>query len=268
MSAHRRRTRSGPSSRGSRSSNRTSRARKKSYRIANGDSTGSLGPTRDARRTLVSSREILLAGTNRHRKPVLPRREWAHVVVAVRAVWVVRQVEVDHVLIRRLFFDVEVSTRPVRLLAGRRVTERDEEALVRVVMAWLRDRLERGESLLCAVDLELEDAIPSHLPRNSLGSGEDDPLGIRVFDHLGGDPVFRIRRKISEPLKLVAELVGNRGLGVLPEEEIFLSTHRLDFLHIVLGGTFGRHGGFQPHPPPLICGDHIRDKGSFAFPRS
>src|SRR5439155_19574438 len=152
MSAHRRRTRSGPSSRGSRSSNRTSRARKKSYRIANGDSTGSLGPTRDARRTLVSSREILLAGTNRHRKPVLARREWAHVVVAVRAVWVVRQVEVDHVFVRRLFLDVEVSTRPVRLPAGRRVTERDEEALGLVVMARLGDRLERGESLLWASD--------------------------------------------------------------------------------------------------------------------
>src|SRR5256886_14355624 len=234
MSAHRRRTRSGPSSRGSRSSNRTSRARKKSYRIANGDSTGSLGPTRDARRTLVSSREILLAGANRRRKPVLQRREWAHVVVAVRAVWVVRQVEVDHVFVRRLFFDVEVSTRPVRLLAGRRVTERDEEALVRVVMARLRDRLERGESLLCAVDLELEDAIPSHLPRHSLGSGEDDPLGIRVFDQLGGDPGFRIRGRIWEPPKLWAGRVGERGVRGLPGEENFFSTHRPPFPHIIL----------------------------------
>src|SRR5439155_20147402 len=144
--------------------NRTSRARKKSYRIANGDSTGSLGPTRDARRTLVSSREILLAGTNRHRKPVLARREWAHVVVAVRAVWVVRQVEVDHVFVRRLFLDVEVSTRPVRLLAGRCIAEGDEQALVRVMVTRLGDPLARGEPLLRAVDLELEQAIANHLP--------------------------------------------------------------------------------------------------------
>src|SRR5256712_12355548 len=164
MSARRRRTRSGPSSRGSRSSNRTSRGRKKSYRIANGDSTGSLGPTRDARRTLVSQREVLLAGANRHRQPVLPRREWAHVVVAVRAVRVVRQVEVDHVFIRRRFLDVEVSTRPVRLLAGCRVTERDEQALIRVMMARLRDRLERGEPLLRVVDLELENTVSNHIP--------------------------------------------------------------------------------------------------------
>src|SRR5439155_12621291 len=148
MSARRRRTRSGPSSRGSRSSNRTSRARKKSYRTGNGDSTGSMGPTCDARRTLASEREVLLAGADRHGEPVLPRREWAHVVVAVRAVRVVRQVEIDHVFVRRLFLDVEVSTRPVRLLAGRRVTERDEQALVRVVMARLRNRFERGEPLL------------------------------------------------------------------------------------------------------------------------
>src|SRR5437867_11194705 len=112
-----------------------------------------MGPTCDARRTLASEREVLLAGADRHGEPVLPRREWAHVVVAVRAVWVVRQVEVDHVFVRRLLLDVEVPTRPVRLLAGRRVTERDAEALVRVAMARLSDRLERAESLPCPADL-------------------------------------------------------------------------------------------------------------------
>src|SRR2546426_5253225 len=158
MSAHRRRTRSGPSSRGSRSSNRTSRARKKFYRTGNGDSTGSMGPTCDARRTLVSEREVLLAGADRHGEPVLPRREWAHVVVAVRAVRVVRQVEIDYVFVRRLFLDVEVSTRSLRPLAGRRVPERDEQALLRVGMAPPRGRPERRGPLLRAVDLELEHA--------------------------------------------------------------------------------------------------------------
>src|SRR5207244_12817838 len=236
--APRRRTRSGPSSRGLRSSNRTSRAPKRPYRTANGDWTGSSGPTRDAPTTLMSEREVLFAGANRHGQPVLPWREWAHVVVAIRAVRVVRQVEVDHGFVRRRFRDVEVSTRPVRLLAGRRVTERDEQALVRVMMARLRDRLERREPLLRAVDLELEDAVPNHLPGDPLRGREDDPLGIRVFDQLGAYPVLRIRRKICEALKLVAELVRNRGLGVLLEDEIFLSTDRLDFVNIVLGGPF------------------------------
>src|SRR3989449_10682729 len=119
MSARRRRTRSGPSSTGSQSSNRTSRARKKSYRTGNGDSTGSMGPTCDARRTLVSEREVLLAGADRHGEPVLPRRGWAHGVVAVRAVRVVRQVEVDHVFVPRLLLAVEGSTRPLPLLSRR-----------------------------------------------------------------------------------------------------------------------------------------------------
>src|SRR2546425_12504314 len=110
MSARRRRTRYGPSSRGSRSSNRTSRGRKKSYRIANGDSTGSLGPTRDARRTLVSQREVLLAGANRHRQPVLPRRGRGHLVVAVFAVRGVRQGVIDHVFLPPPLLDVEVMT--------------------------------------------------------------------------------------------------------------------------------------------------------------
>src|SRR5207245_8927576 len=145
---------------------------------------------------------------------------------------------------------VEISTSLLRLFARRRVTERDEQALVRLVMAWLRDRLERGEPLLRAVDLELEHAVPNHLPRNSLGGREHDSLGIRVFDQLGADAVLRIRRKICEALKLVAELVRDRGLGVLLEEEVFLATHRLDFLPIVLGGTFGRHRGPDRHRPP------------------
>src|SRR3989442_6181604 len=110
MSARRRRTRSGPSSRGSRSSNRTSRGRKKSYRIANGDSTGSLGPTRDARRTLVSQREVLLAGANRHRQPVLPRREQAHLIVALFAVQAVSPVIVWTVLLPMHVLDVPLST--------------------------------------------------------------------------------------------------------------------------------------------------------------
>ena len=118
------------------------------------------------------------------------------------------------------------------------------------MMARLRDRLERGELLLRAVDLELEDAVSNHLPGHPLRGREDDPLGIRVLDQLGAYPVLRIRRKICEALKLVAELVRNRGLGVLLEEEIFLSTHRLDFLHIVLGGPFGGHGGSDRHRPP------------------
>src|SRR2546427_5282892 len=160
MSAPRRRTRSGPSSRGLRSSNRTSRAPKRPYRTANGDWTDSSGPTRDPPTTLVSEREVLFAGANRHGQPVLPWREWAHVVVAVRAVRVVRQVEVNYVLVRRRFLDVEVSTRPVPLLARRRVTERDEKALVRLMMAPLGDRLARGEPLLRAGALALEDAVP------------------------------------------------------------------------------------------------------------
>src|SRR3989454_11524416 len=250
MSAPRRRTRSGPSSRGLRSSNRTSRAPKRPYRTANGDWTGSLGPTRDAPTTLVSEREVLFAGANRHGQPVLPGREWAYVVVAIRAVRVVRQVEVNYVLVRRRFLDVEVSTRPVRLLAGRRVTERDEQALVPVSMCPLRGPLERGEPLLRAVDLALEDAVPNHLPGHPLRGREDDPLGIRVFDQLGAYPVLRIRRKICEALKIVAEHVRNRGLGVLLVEEIFLSTRRLDFLHIALDGPFGGHGGSDRHRPP------------------
>src|SRR5881296_2994265 len=241
---------SGSSSRGSRSSNRTSRAPKRPYRIANGDWTGSLGPTRDAPTTLMSEREVLFAGANRHGQPVLPWREWAYVVVAIRAVRVVGQVEVDHVFIRRRFLDVEVSTRPVRLLAGRRVTERDEQALVRVMMARLRDRLERGEPLLRAVDLELENAVSNHLPGHPLRGREDDALGIRVFDQLGAYPVLRIRRKICEALKLVAELVRNRGLGILLEEEIFLSTYRLDFLHIVLGSEVPGTRQADRHRPP------------------
>src|SRR2546428_12659169 len=106
MSARRRRTRSGPSSRGSRSSNRTSRGRKKSYRIANGDSTGSLGPTRDARRTLVSQREVLLAGANRHRQPVLPRRGRGHLIGAVFAVTGVSPVEIRPVFLPAPFLPV------------------------------------------------------------------------------------------------------------------------------------------------------------------
>src|SRR2546425_11693208 len=94
---------SGPSSRGSRSSNRTSRAPKRPYRTANGDWIGSLGPTRDAPTTLVSEREVLFAGANRHGQPVLPWRGWAHGVGAVRAGRGVRQGEGNHVFLRRGF---------------------------------------------------------------------------------------------------------------------------------------------------------------------
>src|SRR2546426_3909862 len=108
MSAPRRRTRSGPSSRGLRSSNRTSRAPKRPYRTANGDWTGSLGPTRDAPTTLVSEREVLFAGANRHGQPVLPWRGWGYRGVAVRAARGVRPGEVDHVFVRRRVPHVEV----------------------------------------------------------------------------------------------------------------------------------------------------------------
>src|SRR5207244_12299747 len=67
-----------------------------------------------------------------------------------------------------------------------------------ILMARLRDRLERGEPLLRAVDLELENAVSNHLPGHPLRGREDDPLGIRVFDQPGAYPVLRIRRKICQ----------------------------------------------------------------------
>src|SRR5207247_4391727 len=84
---------------------------------------------------LVGQWEVLLARSNRNGEPVLPWRERADVVLAVCAVRIVGEVEVDHVLVGRPFFDVQVARGAVRFLSGGRIPERDEEALVLMVVA-------------------------------------------------------------------------------------------------------------------------------------
>src|SRR3989442_876174 len=182
--------------------------------------------------------------------PVLPWREWADVVVAARAIRVVGDVEVDHVLVRGPFFDVQVARSAVRFLAGGRITERDEEALVLVVVAWLWHGLVRRESLVRAVDLKLEHAEPNHVAGYAFRGREDDALGVRVSHQSRAHAVLRIGREVREALEFMADRMGNRGLVVFPEEIVFFPTRRLEFFHVVGVGVLPGHAATEAVRPP------------------
>src|SRR5436309_13298174 len=96
------------------------------------------------RRDLV---EALLAGADRDLEPVLRRRQRAAPVVVVRAVRVVRAVEVEQVLAVAERFRLHVAARAVGVLAAGRVAERDEELVA---------LMEREQRRIGAVDGELD----------------------------------------------------------------------------------------------------------------
>src|SRR3990170_4695881 len=130
----------------------------------------------------VREREVLLPRLDADVEPVLQRREREHVVVAERAVRVVREVEVEHVLVIPADREVEVAGRAVALLPARRVPERDEEALL--VLPGLRDRLVRLEPSGLAIDRELEVSPLQHLPWDTLRRDHRDRFRLRVADEL------------------------------------------------------------------------------------
>src|SRR2546426_12425348 len=74
-------------------------------------------------------REILLSRLDPDVEPVLPRRERAHVVLAVRAVRVVREGEIEDVLVRLAQGGVEGPGGGGAFLSARGVAGRGGEAL-------------------------------------------------------------------------------------------------------------------------------------------
>src|SRR6266571_4067046 len=96
------------------------------------------------RRDLV---EALLAGPDRDLEPVLGWRQRAAPVVVVRAVRVVRAIEVEQVLASAERLRLYIAARAVGLLTASRVAEGDEELVALV---------EREQSGVSAIDGEFE----------------------------------------------------------------------------------------------------------------
>src|SRR6267143_759608 len=191
--------------------------------------------TESETKSFLVEREVLLARENRNREPVLRGWERAHIGIAVCAVRVVGEVEVDDVLVGWAFLDVEVPRSAIRLLARCGVPERQEEALGLVVMTRLRHGLVRREPLLFPINPELEDAMADHFARDALRGYEDDPLRVRVLDQPRWHSVLWIDGEVGESREFPAEGVRNRRLGILFEKIVLFPPHRLDALHVFVG---------------------------------
>src|SRR5438445_23077 len=94
-------------------------------------------------------------------------------------------VGIEDVLVRRMFFDVDVACGPVRLLPRGRIPERHKEASILVVMTELWNRLVCGEALLRPINLELEDSNSNHVTGDALRGRQDDALRIRISHQPG-----------------------------------------------------------------------------------
>src|SRR5207237_8741226 len=141
-----------------------SKGRRKSKRTARGASLGLAARIRPATDRLSGlQREVLFAGADRPGQPVLLRREGTDVGVAVGAIRTVGQIEVQHIVVRRPFLDVEIPGGAVCLLARGRVAKGDEQAMVLMAMTRWRHGLVRGEAGFRAIDLELGKSAPDHV---------------------------------------------------------------------------------------------------------
>src|SRR6267143_3794997 len=179
--------------------------------------------------------EVLLPRLDPDVEPVLPWRERADVRVVVRAVRVVREVEVEDVLVVLCHRQVEVATRRIALLAARGVPERDKEALV-LPLPRLRHGLVRLEAAGLAVDCELEVPDLQHVPRDALRRREDDGFRLRGPVEFYRQAVLRVRREIREASELLPELPRDRRVWVLVEEVVLLPPRGLDLLLVILIG--------------------------------
>src|SRR5947208_2130688 len=121
--------------RGSRPWSGISKGRMKSKRTAKGASLGLAARIRPATdRSSGLQREVLFAGADRHGQPVLLRREGTDVGVAVGAIRTVSQIEVQHIVVRLTFLDVEIPAGAILHLARGRVAKGDEQAVVLVAV--------------------------------------------------------------------------------------------------------------------------------------
>src|SRR2546425_5019449 len=179
--------------------------------------------------------EVLLPRLDSDVEPVLPRRERVDVRVVVCAVRVVREVEVEDILVVLRDGQVEVAPRRVALLAARGVAKGDKEALL-LPLPRLRHGLVRLEAAGLAVDRELEVPDLQHVPRDALRRREDDGIRLRVPVEFHLQAVLRVRREIREASELLPELPRDRGIGILSEEVVLLPPHGLDLLSVILIG--------------------------------
>src|SRR3970040_1142321 len=88
-----------------------------------------------------------------------------------------------------------------------------------------------------AVNLELEGAVPDHVPRDALRGREDDRLRLRVLHKLRTDPILRIRWEVCQTLEFLPQGVGDRGRRVFLEPVVLLPSHGLDLFDVVLVGV-------------------------------
>ena len=176
-------------------------------------------------------REVLFPGLNSDVEPVFPRGERAHVVIAVGAVWAVRAVEIELVLVAWTQGKIEVARGTVGFLPARPVAEGDEQ----VVLSGFRpDGLVGLEAPSLPLDCELEVTPLQHIPRRALARHEDDGLRIRVSNEREAEPVGGVGREVRELDEFVSQDPWDGGVRVFLEELVLLPPLCLESLHVCL----------------------------------